>query len=334
MLRVAISGFGRIGRCLVRAIHERGLEQSIQVVAINDLVEPCVLSHLLRHDTTHGHFRTPVTLDGDRLGVGNQAILCVAERDPARLPWKSLGVDLVLECSGKLKKRGLLKGHLEAGANRVLVAYPVADADRTVVYGINHDQLAGDDLIVSNASCTTNCLAPVVKVLNDAFGVVQGQMTTIHAYTNDQNLIDKAHSDVYRARAAASNMIPTRTGAADTVGLVLPELSGKLDGMAVRVPTINVSMVDLHATLTTPADADTINVAMRRASEGFLKGILGYNDEPLVSVDFNHSPFSAVHDAGQTRVLGSQVKVIAWYDNEWGFTNRMLDVARVMAGIR
>ncbi|MGM0449381.1 MAG: type I glyceraldehyde-3-phosphate dehydrogenase [Pseudomonadota bacterium] len=334
MVRVAISGFGRIGRCLVRAIHEQGLEQSIQVVAINDLVEPYVLSHLLRHDTTHGHFRTPVTLDGDRLGVGNQAILCVAERDPVRLPWKTLGVDLVLECSGKLKNRELLKGHLEAGAARVLVAYPVADADRTVVYGINHDQLGRDDRIVSNASCTTNCLAPVVKVLNDAFGVVQGQMTTIHAYTNDQNLIDKAHSDVYRARAAASNMIPTRTGAADTVGRVLPELAGKLDGMAVRVPTINVSMVDLHAILTTPADVDTVNAAMRRASEGFLKGILGYNDEPLVSVDFNHSPFSAVHDAGQTRVLGSQVKVMAWYDNEWGFTNRMLDVARVMVGVR
>ncbi|MFO7787581.1 MAG: type I glyceraldehyde-3-phosphate dehydrogenase [Halospina sp.] len=335
MVRVAISGFGRIGRCLVRAIHEQGLEQSIQVVAINDLVEPYVLSHLLRHDTTHGHFRTPVTLDGDRLGVGNQSILCVAERDPARLPWKTLGVDLVLECSGKLKKRERLEGHLEAGAARVLVSYPVPDADRTVVYGINHDQLGRDDRIVSNASCTTNCLAPVVKVLNDAFGVVQGQMTTIHAYTNDQNLIDKAHSDVYRARAAASNMIPTRTGAADTVGLVLPELAGKLDGMAVRVPTINVSMVDLHAILTTQADVDTINAAMRRASEeGALKGVLGYNDEPLVSVDFNHSPFSAVHDAGQTRVLGSQVKVMAWYDNEWGFTNRMLDVAQVMAGFR
>ncbi|MYL27829.1 MULTISPECIES: type I glyceraldehyde-3-phosphate dehydrogenase [Halomonadaceae] len=331
MLRVAISGFGRIGRCLVWAIHEQGLEKSIQVVAINDLVEPHILSHLLRHDTTHGHFRTPVTLEGDRLSVGSQVIRCVAEKDPAKLPWEALGVDLVLECTGKLKTRALLQGHLDAGAGRVLVAYPVPDADRTVVYGINHDELITDDRVVSNASCTTNCLAPVVKVLDDAFGVVQGQMTTIHSYTNDQNLIDKAHRDLYRARAAASNMIPTRTGAADSVGRVLPALAGKLDGMAVRVPTINVSMVDLHAILATGADVDAINAAMKRASEGSLRGVLGYSDEPLVSVDFNHSPFSAIHDAGQTRVLGTQAKVLAWYDNEWGFTNRMLDVACVMA---
>ena len=330
MLRVAISGFGRIGRCLVWAIHERGLENEIQVVAINDLVEPRVLSHLLRHDTTHGHFRTPVTLDGDRLSVGDQDIVCLSEKDPAQLPWKDLGVDLVLECTGKMKKRELLSAHLEAGARRVLVSYPVPDADRTVVYGINHDQLTADDRIVSNASCTTNCLAPIAKVLDDAFGVEQGQMTTIHAYTNDQNLIDKAHKDLYRARAAASNLIPTKTGAADAVGLVLPRLAGKLDGMAVRVPTINVSMVDLHAILKHEVSADDINAAMKKASDSALRNVLGYTEEPLVSVDFNHSPFSAIYDASQTRVLGTQVKVLAWYDNEWGFTNRMLDVANLM----
>jgi glyceraldehyde 3-phosphate dehydrogenase len=330
MLRVAISGFGRIGRCLVWAIHERGLENQIQVVAINDLVEPRVLSHLLRHDTTHGHFRTPVALEGDRLSVGNQNIVCLSEKDPAQLPWNDLGVDVVLECTGKMKKRELLSAHLDAGARRVLVSYPVPDADRTVVYGINHDQLTGDDRIVSNASCTTNCLAPVAKVLDDAFGVEQAQMTTIHAYTNDQNLIDKAHSDLYRARAAASNLIPTKTGAADSVGLVLPRLAGKLDGMAVRVPTINVSMVDLHAILKHEVSVEDINSAMKKASDGALRNVLGYTDEPLVSVDFNHSPLSAVYDAGQTRVLGTQVKVLAWYDNEWGFTNRMLDVARLM----
>ena len=330
MLRIAISGFGRIGRCLVWAIHERGLEREIEVVAINDLVEPRVLAHLLRHDTTHGHFGTPVSLEGDRLTVGDQTIMCLAEKDPSRLPWKDLGIDLVLECTGKMKQRELLSQHLDAGAPRVLVAYPVPDADRTVVYGINHDQLTPSDRVVSNASCTTNCLAPVAKVLNDAFGLEQGQMTTIHSYTNDQNLIDKAHSDLYRARAAASNLIPTKTGAASAVGLVLPEMAGKLDGMAVRVPTINVSMVDLHAILKKEASVDDIHAAMKRASDGELSGVLGYVDEPLVSVDFNHSTFSAVYDAGQTRTLGSQVKVLAWYDNEWGFTNRMLDVARLM----
>ncbi|TVP52897.1 MAG: type I glyceraldehyde-3-phosphate dehydrogenase [Halomonadaceae bacterium] len=327
MLRVAISGFGRIGRCLVWAIHERGLENEIQVIAINDLVEPRVLSHLLRHDTTHGHFKVPVKLKDDQLSIGGQDVTCLGEKDPAQLPWKALGVDLVLECSGKMKKRGLLNAHLEAGAGRVIASYPVPDADRTVVYGINHHDLTHEDRIVSAASCTTNCLAPVAKVLDDAFGVVQGQMTTIHAYTNDQNLIDKAHNDLYRARAAASNLIPTKTGAADAVGLVLPTLAGKLDGMAVRVPTINVSMVDLHAILKREVSVDEINTAMKQASEGTLNQVLGYNEEPLVSSDFNHSSFSAVYDASQTRTLGTQVKVLAWYDNEWGFTNRMLDIA-------
>ena len=331
MIRIAINGYGRIGRCLLRAIHEQGLADRVQVVAINDLADFDVLTHLTRHDSTHGPFMTPVERDGDHLKVGEQSIALLAQPELDQLPWHTLKVDVVLECTGLFKKREALARHLDAGAGRVLASHPVGDADRTVVYGINHDELITDDRVVSNASCTTNCLAPVVKVLDDAFGVVQGQMTTIHSYTNDQNLIDKAHRDLYRARAAASNMIPTRTGAADSVGRVLPALAGKLDGMAVRVPTINVSMVDLHAILATGADVDAINAAMKRASEGSLRGVLGYSDEPLVSVDFNHSPFSAIHDAGQTRVLGTQAKVLAWYDNEWGFTNRMLDVACVMA---
>ena len=327
MLRVAINGLGRIGRCLIWAIHERGLQDRIEVVAINDLVKPEMLAHLLRHDTTHGHFHTPVSVTQDRLRIGKQQIRCFGEADPAKLPWQDLEIDLVLECTGKLKHRELLEKHLSAGAGRVLVAYPVPEADKTVVFGINNQTLTESDHIVSNASCTTNCLAPVVKVLNDAFGLEQAQMTTIHAYTNDQSLIDKAHSDPYRARAAASNMIPTKTGAAGAVGLVLPELAGRLDGMAVRVPTINVSMVDLHAVLSREATVEEINETMRNASNAQLAGILDYNEEPMVSVDFNHNPASSIFDATQTRVIGKQIKVIAWYDNEWGFTNRMLDVA-------
>ncbi len=330
MPRIAISGFGRIGRCLVWALHERGLQDELEVVAINDLVEPEVLAHLLRHDSTHGHFATPVELDGDTLRIGNASIRCLAEKDPTALPWEELGVDIVLECSGKLKKRNLQAAHLEAGAHRVLVAYPVPDADRTVVYGVNHQDIGENEAIISNASCTTNCLAPVVKVLDEAFGVEQGQMTTIHAYTNDQNLIDKAHSDLYRARSATTNMIPTKTGAAQAVGLVLPNLAGKLDGMAVRVPTLNVSVVDLHAILKTKAKPDEITAAMHKAARGELANILRVNEEPLVSWDFNHAPESAIYDATQTRALGNQVKILAWYDNEWGFTNRMLDVARLM----
>jgi len=330
MIRVAISGFGRIGRCLVWAIHERGLQDEIQVVAINDLVEPRILAHLLRHDTTHGHFKTPVSLDNDKLQIGDQSVLCLAEKDPANLPWQELDIDLVLECSGKLKKRALQQGHLDAGASRVLVAYPVPDADRMVVYGVNDDTLERGDRIVSNASCTTNCLAPVIKVLDKAFGVEQGQMTTIHAYTNDQSLIDKAHSDPYRARAAAANLIPSKTGAAGAVGLVLPAMKGRLDGMAVRVPTINVSMVDLHAILARDVTPEDINAAMKKAADGELQGILRYSEEPLVSSDFNHTPESSIYDATQTRAMGRQIKVIAWYDNEWGFTNRMLDVAQLM----
>ena len=330
MLRVAISGFGRIGRCLIWALHERGLEKDIQVVAINDLVAPKMLAHLLRHDSTHGHFKVPVTVEEDRLRVGEQSIVCLSQKDPASLPWASLGIDLVLECSGKLKSRALQQGHLDAGAQRVLVSYPMEDADRTLVYGVNHQQLSPEDRVISNASCTTNCLAPIVQVLDSAFGLEQGQMTTIHAYTNDQNLVDKAHSDPYRARAAAVNMIPSQTGAAKAVGLVLPHLSGRLDGMAVRVPTLNVSIVDLHALLSREVTVEAIHEAMESAAQGSLSGVLRVSHEPLVSSDYNHDPVSATYDATQTRVLGRQVKVMAWYDNEWGFSNRMLDIALLL----
>ena len=330
MIRVAINGYGRIGRCLVRAIHERGLEKQICVVAINDLTDFPVLVHLTRHDTTHGHFAVPVTLDGDSMQIGSWSIRMSKEKDPARLPWQSSDVDIALECSGKFKTRSALSAHLDAGARRVLASFPVADADRTVVYGVNHQTLKDSDLVVSNASCTTNCLAPLVKVLDDAFGFEQGQMTTIHAYTNDQNLIDKAHNDFYRARSATMSMIPTKTGAAQAVGLVLPHLKGRLDGMAIRVPTLNVSMVDLHCLQAKEVSAEQINTALRDAAAGSLQGILGVNEEPLVSWDFNHNPLSSIVDLAQTRVMGRQVKVMSWYDNEWGFTNRMIDVISEM----
>ena len=326
MLRIAISGYGRIGRCLVWALHERGLADQIEVVAINDLADFDVLAHLTRFDSTHGRQDIAVRRDGDTLHLGNWQARLLSEKDPSRQPWSDLGVDVVLECAGKLKTRDRLTGHLDAGAQRVLASYPVADADLTTVYGVNHTQLNANHRIVSNASCTTNCLAPVVQVLDQAFGFEQGQMTTIHAYTNDQNLIDKAHNDLYRARAAAVSMIPTKTGAAKAVGLVLPHLKGKLDGMAIRVPTLNVSMVDLHCLLKQDVSVDEINQALRDAAEGALKDILAVNELPLVSVDFNHQPASSIVDLAQTRAMGRQVKVMSWYDNEWGFTNRMIDV--------
>ena len=332
MLRIAINGFGRIGRCLVRALHERGLENTLQLVAINDPVPVDMLAHLLRHDTTHGRFAVPVVEEGDLLHIGNAPpVRCLGETDPANLPWKALKVDLVLECSGRLKDAAKLATHRQAGASRVLASYPVGDADAMVVYGVNHASLTRQHHLISNASCTTNCLAPLVKVLDDQFGLVSGQMTTIHAYTNDQNLIDKAHGDLYRARAAAVNMIPTRTGAAGAVGKVLPHLEGRLDGMAVRVPVLNVSLVDLHCLLARRVSVEDVNNALRAAAEGPLQGILAVNDAPLVSSDFNHDPHSSIADLSQTRVLGDQVKVLAWYDNEWGFTQRMLDVALHLA---
>ena len=331
MIRIAINGYGRIGRCLVRAIHEQGLEKQISVVAINDLTDFGVLAHLTRHDTTHGHFSVPVSLDGEQMQIGDWQVQMCKEKDPAKLPWKQLAVDIAVECSGKFKTRAALQGHLAAGARRVLASFPVEDADRTVVCGVNEKTLLDTDLVVSNASCTTNCLAPLVKVLDEAFGFEQGQMTTIHAYTNDQNLIDKAHNDYYRARSATMSMIPTKTGAAKAVGLVLPHLKGKLDGMAIRVPTINVSMVDLHCLLKQEVSVETINQALREAAAGNLKGILGVNEEPLVSWDFNHNPLSSIVDLAQTRVLGRQAKLMSWYDNEWGFTSRMVELLIKMA---
>lgn len=326
MIRLAISGYGRIGRCLARALLERNLQDQVELVAINDLEDFTILAHLTRFDSTHGRADIDVEVQGDTLKLGPWQPRLLQQKDPSQQPWKALGVDLVVESSGKLKTRDALAGHLDAGAGRVLASYPVDDADITTVYGVNHDAITAGHRVISNASCTTNCLAPVVKVLDDAFGFVQGQMTTIHAYTNDQNLIDKAHGDVYRARAAAVSMIPTKTGAAKAVGLVLPHLAGKLDGMAVRVPTLNVSMIDLHCLLGSDTDVDSIHAALRHAAGGPLKGVLELNDLPLVSCDFNHQPASSTVDLGQTRLLGRQLKLMSWYDNEWGFTNRLIDV--------
>ena len=329
-MRIAINGYGRIGRCLVWAIHERGLTDRFEVVAINDLADFKVLAHLTRYDSTHGRFAGEVALDGDTLTINRQAIRISAEKDPANLPWAELDVDLVFECSGKFKQRDLNQQHLDAGAKRVLISYPVADADITVVYGVNHRQLDAGHRIISNASCTTNCLAPVAKVLHDTVGIEHGNMTTVHAYTNDQNLIDKQHKDLYRARSATQSIIPTKTGASAAVGLVLPELAGKLTGMALRVPTLNVSLVDFHFTTGRNTDVAEINNAMRDAANGELSGILTYNDAPLVSIDFNHHPASSIFDAAQTQIQARQAKVMSWYDNEWGFTNRMLDVAALL----
>lgn len=330
-MRIAINGYGRIGRCVLRAISERGLNQQLEIVAINDLTDLAMMAHLTRVDSTHGLFRGSVDTADNALIVNGCAIPVSAHKDPADLPWRRLGVDLVLECAGKFKKRAQLAGHLAAGAPRVLVSHPVADADRTVVYGVNHGDLTAAEVIVSNASCTTNCLAPVAKILHDSVGIVQGAMTTVHAVTNDQQLLDKAHGDLYRARGALQSIIPTHTGAASAVGLVLPELAGKLTGMALRVPVANVSLVDLHFTARRDTSAQEINQLMRDAAAGAWAGILACNELPLVSVDFNHNPASSIFDANHTCVSGRQAKVMSWYDNEWGFTNRMLDVALHMS---
>jgi len=324
-MRIAINGFGRIGRCLARIIHERNLTDRIQLVAINDLASFDILAHLLTWDSTHGRFQHPVTLQDQTLTIGQSTINLFAEPDISKLPWKDLGIDCVIECSGKFKQHARLAAHLEAGAQRVLVSHPVDDPDLTLVYGVNHQQL-DKQRIVSNASCTTNCLAPLVQVLDQAFGLEQGLMTTIHAYTNDQNLIDKAHGDALRARAAAVSMIPTSTGAARSVGKVLPHLDGRLDGMSVRVPTLNVSLVDFQGLLQKDASVDDIHQAFRHACDSYPKGVLAMNDLPLVSSDFNHHPASCIVDTAQTRVMGKQVKMMAWYDNEWGFSNRLADV--------
>jgi len=329
-VRIAISGFGRIGRNILRAIVE-AKRKDVEIVAINDLFSASDNAHLLRHDSVHGRFPGVVKVDGDSIDVGTGPIKVLAERDPKKLPWKALQIDLVMECTGIFTDRDKAAAHLEAGAKRVLVSAPAKGADLTVVYGVNHDKLTRDHKVVSNASCTTNCLAPVAKVLHDLVGIKSGFMTTIHAYTNDQNVLDVAHKDLRRARAAAVNLIPTSTGAAAAVGLVLPELKGKLDGTAIRVPTPNVSVVDLKFIPGRETAVEEINKAMEHASRQELKGILAVNNEPLVSIDFNHNPHSSTFDLTQTQIVdGKLVRVLAWYDNEWGFSNRMADTAAAM----
>src|SRR5476649_2322496 len=329
-VRVAINGFGRIGRNILRAIAESG-RTDIEVVGINDLGPVETNAHLLRYDSVHGRFPGTVTVDGDSISLGNGKIKVSAERDPAKLPWKDLGVDIALECTGIFSAKAKAAAHLTAGAKRVLVSAPSDGADLTVVFGVNHDKLTKDHLVVSNGSCTTNCLAPVAKVLNDTVGIETGFMTTIHAYTGDQPTLDTMHKDLYRGRAAALSMIPTSTGAAKAIGLVIPELVGKLDGSAVRVPTANVSMVDLVFVAKRATSKDEINGAIKRAAEQQLKGILGYTDAPNVSIDFNHDPRSSIFHMDQTKVMdGTLVRVMSWYDNEWGFSNRMADTAVAM----
>src|SRR4051794_11236649 len=332
-VRGAIKGFGRIGRNVLRAIYEAN-RNDIEVVAINDLGPVETNAHLLRYDSVHGRFPGTVTVEGDSISLGNGKIKVCAERDPTKLPWKDLGVDIALECTGLFTAKDKASAHLTAGAKRVLVSAPADGADMTVVYGVNHDKLTKDHKVVSNGSCTTNCLAPVAKVLNDTIGIETGFMTTIHAYTGDQPTLDTMHNDLYRGRAAALSMIPTSTGAAKAIGLVLPELKGKLDGVAIRVPTPNVSVIDLKIVAKKATTAEEINAAMKRAAQQELKGILGTTDAPNVSIDFNHDPHSATFHIDQTKVMsGTFVRVMSWYDNEWGFSNRMVDTAAAMAKV-
>jgi len=334
-IKVAINGYGRIGRNVLRALYEGERNNELQVVALNDLGDAETNAHLTRFDTAHGKFPGQVQVEGDHLVVNGDRIRVLAERDPAKLPWGEMGVDVVLECTGFFNSKDKASAHLTAGAKKVLISAPAGKDLPTIVYGVNHQSLTAEDRVVSNASCTTNCLAPLVKPLNEAIGLESGLMTTIHAYTNDQVLTDVYHSDLRRARSATMSQIPTKTGAAAAVGLVLPELDGRLDGFAMRVPTINVSVVDLTFIASRKTTVEEVNQVVRKASEGELKGILGYNAQPLVSIDFNHDPRSSVLDAGLTKVSnGNLVKVLSWYDNEWGFSNRMLDttLAMVRAG--
>ncbi|MGE6995837.1 type I glyceraldehyde-3-phosphate dehydrogenase [Pseudomonas sp. NPDC047961] len=327
MLRVAINGYGRIGRAVLRALFERNLENQIHIEAINDLSERSAMAHLTRFDTTFGRFHGQVDLRDDVMQIRGQSIRLLQERDPTQLPWKQLGVDVVLECSGKFKKRDLIDQHLQAGSQRVFASHPLDGADLTVVYGVNHELLDSSHRVISNASCTTNCLAPLAKVLHESVGIRQGLLNTVHSYTNDQSLLDKAHKDLYRARAAAESIIPSTTGAAKAIGLVLPELAGRLDGLAVRVPTPNVSLVDLTFTAErAPGSVEAINQILREGAQKMPLGVMECNDLPLVSRDFFGHPTSCVADLSHTRVQGDLVKVLAWYDNEWAFSNRMLDV--------
>ena len=328
-IKVGINGYGRIGRNVLRALYESGRTGEIQIVAINDLGDANTNAHLTRYDTAHGRFNGQVSVEGDSMIVNGDRIRVLAQRDPAKLPWGELGVDIVFECTGLFTSKAKASAHLAGGARKVLISAPGGDdVDATVVYGVNHDVLRASHTVVSNASCTTNCLAPMAKVLHENIGIVGGVMTTIHAYTNDQVLTDVYHSDLRRARSATMSMIPTKTGAAAAVGLVLPALKGKFDGFAVRVPTINVSLVDLTFTAQRPTSVDEINGLLKAAAAGPLKGVLAYTDAPLVSIDYNHDAHSSTYDATMTKVTGGTlVKVCSWYDNEWGFSNRMLDTA-------
>ncbi len=331
--KVAINGFGRIGRLVARALLERD-DHDLELVAINDLASPKDNALLFAYDSTHGRFPGTVTSDDDSITVNGKRIAVTKERDPGKLPHKEMGVDIVLECTGFFQSHEASKPHLDAGAKRVLISAPATGVSATIVYGVNHTSLTADDIIVSNASCTTNCLAPVAKVLNDAVGIERGFMTTIHSYTNDQRMLDQIHGDLRRARAGAVNMIPTTTGAARAVGLVLPELKGKLDGSSVRVPTPNVSLVDLSFVPGRDTSAEELNALLKAAAEGPMKGVLAYTDQPLVSSDFNHFPASSTVDSLETAVLeGKLARVVSWYDNEWGFSNRMIDTAGLMASL-
>lgn len=331
-INVGINGYGRIGRNILRALYESKRNGELKIVAINDLGDAKTNAHLTRHDTAHGPFPGTVAVEGNHMVVNGERIRVLAERDPAKLPWGELGAEIVLECTGLFANKEKASKHLAGGARKVVISAPAEGVDATIVYGVNHGVLRRDMTVISNASCTTNCLAPLVKALHDGLGVVSGIMTTVHAYTNDQVLTDVYHSDLRRARSATMSMIPTKTGAAAAVGLVLPELKGKLDGFAVRVPTINVSIVDLTFTAKRVTTAEEINAILRAAAGGAMKGILEYTEEPLVSIDFNHNPASGTVDAQLTKVLdGTLVKVCAWYDNEWGFSNRMLDTTLAWA---
>lgn len=327
-IRVAINGYGRIGRNILRALYESKRTEQVKIVAINDLSKPETSAHLTRYDSTHGIFPGEIQIDGQQMIVNGDSITLTSERNPAALPWRDLKVDLVMECTGHFTSREKASQHIQAGAQKVLISAPGKDVDKTVVFGVNHQQLSVSDTIISNASCTTNCLVPLVHPLHQKLGIVSGLMNTIHAYTNDQNLLDNAHEDLRRARSATESIIPTKTGAAAAVGLVLPELDGKLDGFAMRVPTKNVSVVDLTFKASRDTTVKEVNDILIASAQGPLKNILVVNHEPLVSIDFNHHPASSIVDLAQTKVIGGDlVKVCAWYDNEWGFSNRMIDVA-------
>lgn len=326
-IKLAINGYGRIGRNIMRALYESGHRKNMQIVAINDLGDVNTNAYLTKYDSVHGKFPGEVKVEGNDLVINGDKVRVCAEKDPSKLPWKEMDIDFVLECTGFFTSRDKAQAHLQAGAKKVIISAPSGKDMPTIVYGVNHQSLKASDDMISNASCTTNCLAPVVKPLHEKIGIVQGLMTTVHAFTNDQKLLDVYHTDLHRARAATLSIIPTKTGAASAIGLVIPELAGKLDGFAMRVPVANVSIVDLSFTAARDTTVEEVNNIIKTASQNELKGILAYNEEPLVSIDFNHNPHSSTFDAPQTKVIGKLVKVLSWYDNEWGFSNRMLDVA-------